>query len=72
MHAVGIVVRAPRCVPFAWLYAPVWSVPSTTLGSQPTISMMSISPSSGHVPLSATIQIAGHMPRPHGSFARTS
>jgi len=44
-------------------------------GSKPTFSMMSISPQAGH-PASLmfvpSIQIAGHVPLPVGSLARTS
>lgn len=44
-------------------------------GSKPTFSMMSTSPHIGHptcARLAPSIQIAGQVPVPFGSFARTS
>src|SRR3954452_7699650 len=50
-------------------------VPCTVFGSKPTFSMMSISPHCGQptLPMSEpSIQNAGHMPCPRGSFIRAS
>ncbi len=53
----------------------MWTLPWMRSGSKPTFSMMSISPQVGQptwpmfVP---SIQMAGHVPLPVGSLARTS
>jgi hypothetical protein len=65
----------PLLVRWTWLYAVVWMFAWIRPGSNPTCSMMSISPHAGQptarifVP---SVQIAGQVPRPFGSFARTS
>lgn len=51
------------------------SVPWTVPGSKPTFSMTSISPLAGQptLPMSSpSIQNAGHMPCPRGTFIRAS
>ena len=53
----------------------MWTLATTVVGSNPTFSMMSISPQAGQPTLSMpapSIQMAGQVPRPVGSFARTS
>jgi hypothetical protein len=59
--------------PFPPEYPGPWIVPCTVDGSNPTFSMMSISPMVGQPPEPLpSIQNAGHMPCPRGSFMRAS
>jgi hypothetical protein len=74
LQASATFVVAVRALFLVWLYAAVCMVPWITPGSKPTCSMMSISPSSGQAVAGGldSIQIAGQLPVPQGSLARTS